>query len=381
MNLKEDCEFADEYSIASSNETISRMELALQVVGLKMTGVVEDARNVALRIVSNTGAEGPPPSSSRNNMMQTASMTYDIQPMFLVHSDETKKFEASVLKLMSVIDLTIPNQADITMTMAMSHTTASGQTLLHLAALLNLPALTEFLIAHDIDLDVRDRSGYTALHFAVLVRSKDCVTLLVTAGADLEIVNVLGKTPQDIAPAGFFDDILNNCVASQLSDGESQWGDIETDDDLAPVVSKKHTAQSVRQRSNHRPHQADEEPCNMEPLLSPPRAASVESNLYNKDQGSIHPIGYFTECMTQEIRAAWERLHTRRESCQETPKEPNVPEVNSSQFDVQPPAPSGYEVAQAAEQDVDSYGYIPVKSLTNRKQKRTSLFLALHCHY
>ncbi len=33
------------------------MELALQVVGLKMTGKIEDARNVAMRIVSTTGSD------------------------------------------------------------------------------------------------------------------------------------------------------------------------------------------------------------------------------------------------------------------------------------------------------------------------------------
>lgn len=228
-------------TILMSNEAISRMELALQVVGLKMTGKIEDAKNVALRIVSTTGAEDPPPRHA-------PSTSYDMQSMFLVHSDDSKNFEASILKLLSLVDFTVPNQADITMATAVSHTTASGgQTLLHLTALLDLPALMEFLIAHDVDLDTRDHGGYTPLHFAVLVRSKTCATLLVTAGADPEIVNLLGKTPQDIAPAGFFDDFVwcsntSDCAAPQFSDdGESQWGDVETDDDLAPPASVEDT--------------------------------------------------------------------------------------------------------------------------------------------
>ncbi|KAL4073911.1 hypothetical protein V8B97DRAFT_2021472 [Scleroderma yunnanense] len=259
------------------------MELALQVVGLKMTGKIEDAKNVALRIVSTTGTEDPSPSSNPSSVIQAVSTTHDIQPMLLVHSDDSRKYEASILKLLSLIDLTVPNQADVTMAKAVSYTTKSGQTLLHLAALLNLAALTEFLIIHDVDLDVRDRSGYTALHFAVLARSKTCATLLVTAGADLEIVNVLGKTPQDMAPAGFFDkiirrsDTLDEYVVSQSSDdGESHWGDVETDDDMAPVIRRRHVPRIVRQYSNRRTHDPDEEPCNAEPS-PPPKGTTVSA--------------------------------------------------------------------------------------------------------
>jgi hypothetical protein len=42
----------------------TRMELALQVVGLKTTGKIEDAKNVAMRIVGNAGD----PSDSQNGM-------------------------------------------------------------------------------------------------------------------------------------------------------------------------------------------------------------------------------------------------------------------------------------------------------------------------
>lgn len=344
-----------------SNEATSRMELALQVVGLKMTGKIEDAKNVALRIVSTTGAEDPPPRSTPSDMVHTPSTSYDIQPMFLGHSDDSKKFEASVLKLLSLVDFTVPNQADITMATAVSQTTASGgQTLLHLIALLDLPALMEFLIAHNVDLDVRDRSGYTALYFAALARSKTCATLLLTAGADPEIVNLLGKTPQEIAPAGFFDDYVrcNNTsdgAAPQFSDdGDSQWGDIETDDDLAPVIRKRQTPRFARQRSSHRMHDTDEEPCTKESSLPPPKDApvSVEETKGPPEEAPIGPVASTSE-VNSEI---------------------------ASQLAVHPPAsverssrPVGYEVARVAEQDGDAYGYIPVKSHANRKQKRKYL--------
>ncbi|KAI6157802.1 hypothetical protein BKA82DRAFT_996145 [Pisolithus tinctorius] len=234
------------------------MVLALQVVGLKMTGKVEDAKNVALRIVGST--EDVSSMNCSSNTMQAGSTAYDIRPLLLVHSEDRNKFENSIIDLLSVVDVAIPGQAEISMSSAMSHATLDGQTLLHLAAFLGFAALTEFLIAHAIDLDARDRNGYTALHFSALSRSQNCAALLVSAGADLEIVNALGKTPQDISPTGFFNDVIqcaqssdSDSVASQSEDdGESNWADVETDEEPSLPIRRKQSALFIRQRSNRR---------------------------------------------------------------------------------------------------------------------------------
>lgn len=233
------------------------MVLALQVVGLKMTGKVEDAKNVALRIVGST--EDVSGMNCSSNTMQAGSTAYDIRPLLLVHSEDRNKFENSIIDLLSVVDVAIPGQAEISMSSAMSHATIDGQTLLHLAAFLGFAALAEFLIAHAIDLDARDRNGYTALHFSALSRSQNCAALLVSAGADLEIVNALGKTPQDISSTGFFDDVIcaqsfdSDSVASQSEDdGESNWADVETDEEPSLPIRRKQSSLFVRQRSNRR---------------------------------------------------------------------------------------------------------------------------------
>ncbi|KAG1731495.1 uncharacterized protein EDB91DRAFT_721132 [Suillus paluster] len=224
------------------------MELALQVVGLKMTGKIEDAKNVALRIVGNAGSEDPPRSSDANDMMQVvaSSSLREIRPLLFVHSDEGENFESTIVKFLSMIDVSVDNQSTIAVSAAVSHATSNGQTLLHLASFLGFAELTKFLIAHDIDLDARDRNGYTALHFAVLSLSKPCLQLLVAAGADLEIVNGLGKTPEDIAPEGFFDDIPRQRSVSvetegQDDDGESHWGDVESDEGEIVIVKRRPT--------------------------------------------------------------------------------------------------------------------------------------------
>lgn len=232
------------------------MELALQVVGLKMTGKIEDAKNVALRIVGNAGNEDSPTSPDANDMMHVvASSSYrEIRPLLFARSEEGENFETTIVKFLSMIDVSVDNQSTIAMSTAVSHSTVNGQTLLHLASFLGFAELTKFLIAHDIDVDARDRNGYTALHFAVLSLSKPCLQLLVAAGADLEIVDGLGKTPEDIAPQGFLDDIIPRHSPSAETesedddDGESQWGDVESDEG-EPVVVKRRPARTFRRRT------------------------------------------------------------------------------------------------------------------------------------
>ncbi|KAF6760309.1 hypothetical protein DFP72DRAFT_883791 [Ephemerocybe angulata] len=174
------------------------MELALQVVGLKMTGKIEDAKNVAMRIVGNAGSDGSGSQGDNPNMMQLASSTIpstrDLRSLLLLHPTEKTSLER-------------PTPPIVPVSQALSYPSPVGQTLLHLSTFLGFSTLVQFLIDHGIDIDARDRNGYTALHFASLVKSADCAQLLLNAGADREIVNSLGKTPQEIAPVGFFDEL------------------------------------------------------------------------------------------------------------------------------------------------------------------------------
>ncbi|KAI6040307.1 hypothetical protein EDC04DRAFT_2567444 [Pisolithus marmoratus] len=257
------------------------MELALQVVGLKMTGKIEDAKNVALRIVGSTATEDASSKNCSSNAMQPGSTAYDIRPLLLVHSEDKNKFENSIIDLLSVIDVAVPGQARISMASAVSHATPNGQTLLHLAAFLDFAALAKFLIAHGIDLDARDRNGCTALHFTALSHSQNCAALLVSAGADLEIVNALGKTPQDISPVGFFDNVIgcshssdSDSVTSPSEDGESNWADVETDEDSSLPIRRRQSSRFVRLRLNRRnaedmPHATEMKSMPQDGLLAP----------------------------------------------------------------------------------------------------------------
>ncbi|XP_006460767.1 hypothetical protein AGABI2DRAFT_220937 [Agaricus bisporus var. bisporus H97] len=231
------------------------MELALQVVGLKMTGKVEDARNVAMRIVGgNTGNDGSDSNGSVSNLMQLASTPAgstsfgrDLRSLLYIRAGETENFESTVLNFLSVLDAPLEGElasGAIATAEAISHPTTTGQTLLHLAAFMKLTTLVQFLVNHDADIDVRDRNGFTALHFASLVGAEECARILVRAGADREIVNSLGKTAEEIATPGLFDGIIypGRVYREEFDDGDEgdveleeddeegvEWGDVEED--------------------------------------------------------------------------------------------------------------------------------------------------------
>jgi uncharacterized protein len=251
------------------------MELALQVVGLKMTGKIEDARDVAMRIVNTTGPEnmGSAMTNGSGPGMQLAGssrFSADLLHLLRARSGETGDFEKLILDFLAVLDtsLAVPT---FSVASTISHTTASGQNLLHLATFLGFSRLVQFLLEHHIDMDARDKNGYTALHFAALRNSTTCARLLVQAGAALDIVNALGKTAAEIAQPGLFEDLFiedpfaddeesENDLMGDKED-EAAWGDVEEvvseDDAPLPVRAsrrrrgeRKHTQN--RDRSAHK---------------------------------------------------------------------------------------------------------------------------------
>ncbi|KAI0746062.1 hypothetical protein C8Q76DRAFT_852580 [Earliella scabrosa] len=205
------------------------MELALQVVGLKMTGKIEDARNIAMRIVGNTG--GPEPDGT----MQTGGSGGAMQlssHLLLGRGGDSGDFEKLLLDFLTVLD--IPMAASSPARSFIDRPTASGQTLLHLAALAKFPTLLKFLLSRNIDIDARDQNGCTALFLAALTSSTECARALVDAGAALDVVNAAGKTPAEVGPTGFFDFMGSESERSSHDgdhDDEGAWGDVEEESD------------------------------------------------------------------------------------------------------------------------------------------------------
>lgn len=225
----------------------SLLELALQVVGLKMTGRLEDASAVAMRIVGNNqqggGAAGSAGGSRHTSpggtttydtagLAQTlnaaASSVYNSpnssRPSSRAHSrrssladsnlppplpysnsgGEARNFEGIVIKFLSLLDLDpslIPGSAPSLPTSQppISHLNAQDHNLLHLATVLGFHRLVQFLLARGIDFDSPDRNGFTPLHFAALYGRVAIARQLIDAGAQADARNIAGKTALDIA--------------------------------------------------------------------------------------------------------------------------------------------------------------------------------------
>ncbi|KAK7472590.1 SPT3 Dosage dependent suppressor of Ty-induced promoter mutations-like protein [Stygiomarasmius scandens] len=238
------------------------MELALQVVGLKMTGKIEDAKNVAMRIVGGgegggNGGNGDGGSGGMDQMQMHLS-SRDLRPLLLIRAGESDDFESLIVNFLSLIDtassLDTPAAQIVPVSLALLYQTKSGQTLLHLATMLGYANILKFLIKRNIDLDVRDRNGCTALHFAAMTGGKETLKLLLQAGADREIVDANGETPEEVAKRFGKDEDLadiweyeaeDDLIKSASSDEEAEWGDGEEE---AEELVRKKTRKSRRSR-------------------------------------------------------------------------------------------------------------------------------------
>lgn len=168
------------------------MELALQVVGLKMTGKVEDARDIAMRIVQGGGNGGTGSGSNNNNNKNKNNNTNGSDVSSNTNQQQHQiSLEYHIIQVLQVMrTFRDVESADV------SITSAQGHTMLHLAAMLGFAQLTEALIDMGCDVDMTDKNGYTALHYSAWYNHAPVVQVLLEKGsADPEISNRWNKKP------------------------------------------------------------------------------------------------------------------------------------------------------------------------------------------
>lgn len=160
------------------------IELALQIVGLKMNGKLEDARSIAKRIV---GSDSPSSSNDARSDAQNispnsyASMTMDINDEQLI-IEVIKSFKQN-------------NNISINLSMC----DVRGRTLLHLAAFNNYYSLVSLLIKYGSRLNDQDVFGFTPLHMACINGDLRIVRLLLECNVD-----IMKKTKNGFIAKQFF---------------------------------------------------------------------------------------------------------------------------------------------------------------------------------
>ncbi|KZT29025.1 hypothetical protein NEOLEDRAFT_1128538 [Neolentinus lepideus HHB14362 ss-1] len=303
------------------------MELALQVVGLKMTGKLEDAKNVAMRIVGSAGTDDSQNTPNSSVPMQVAALAA------LSHASAPRDLERLIINFLTILDA--PNEKDVGVATseAISLQTSSGQTLLHLATIMKHPGLVKFLLDHDIDPDVRDRNGFTASHFAAIAPSKECLRLLIRGGAALDIVNVSGEIPEEIAPPDLFDDLCAETDSDRewsppenREDEEATWGDVEDDsEEESRIATKRSARRSVPGKDSESHGKSSSEPAPATPQPKLPK--KLEQDGVDEKQASLVNVIQRTLAQFQPTQGIMlPNLHI--------PSMPNVPWAALPQFPV-----------------------------------------------
>lgn len=162
------------------------IELALQIVGLKMNGKLEDAKNIAKRIVGTNGDMSPNNSqgvSPNNSNIQVsggydAAATIDWMAMASTQMEElsqtTLNHEEILLKFLNIVNL--PNSPISSPNWGVSNN--EGQSILHLASFMNYDKLCYYLIKQGAKVDMLDKNGFMPLHLAFLKGNRGIIKLL-----------------------------------------------------------------------------------------------------------------------------------------------------------------------------------------------------------
>jgi hypothetical protein len=184
------------------------LELALQVVGMKMTGKLHDAKHIAMLIVrgdqqrsqqqqqqqygsNHTGQQDGLERDYSNDDQSTVASGDDDD------NDDDDSLDAWTWREGGDLETHILNALEASNIHDLMQTNPSGHTMLHLAVLLRYGALTKMLLHRMADrnvIDQPDRNGCTALHLACLSNNAPMVQLLLEAGAEATGSCCLGST-------------------------------------------------------------------------------------------------------------------------------------------------------------------------------------------
>lgn len=219
------------------------MELALQVVGLQMTGHMASARDIAMRIVSASQSRGADSSSHGAESLGHTMSAQDVLSSGLRLYGAAAGFskpsvQDSLLGFLTLLDVPMDEQHGIAGRRDALHLcNQCGHTLLHLAVVHNFCRLIADLLRRGCPVNARDVNGYTALHFAALHGWTQAAKLLLQYGADPVSVNEEGCTPLDVARRSDKADceqLLEDVVGESL---EADYGDETSDEEDADEAS------------------------------------------------------------------------------------------------------------------------------------------------
>lgn len=199
------------------------IELALQIVGLQMNGRLEDAKNIAKRIIGNNhdkeGGEQAnnvsPSSVVEMSQGSTAEWFDEASIRMKMMSKEVP--EELIVRFLELLDL--PNSPVMSPNWAVC--TTEGQTMLHLACMKGYMQLAKYLIHHGSKVNFEDSNGLTPLHMAYVYGQRDMIRLLVRCNASP--ASNLPVSLQEMSDPNVLDLLTASITRSSSIDSLESW--------------------------------------------------------------------------------------------------------------------------------------------------------------
>lgn len=214
------------------------IELALQIVGLKMNGKLEDAKNIAKRIVGNDGSTGSPRSPNNTPVQTNQNGNYKNDWFDNAHkavealTKSDLATEEILISFLSLVDL--PNCPIIIPNWQLCN--EQGQTLLHLATIKNYSNLIKFLITHGCKIDIQDNQGLTPLFFASICGYRNLMNIFIDCKSNWNLKLSNDKYLKDYCDLNVVD-VFNDL--SEIEQDESQ------EEDFGTLVNKSGSLDSL----------------------------------------------------------------------------------------------------------------------------------------
>ncbi|WFD27559.1 hypothetical protein MNAN1_002558 [Malassezia nana] len=263
------------------------MELALQVVGMQMTGQMASARDIAMRIVS--ASQTPEQSTSYQTNVQNTlapNVTELLSMGLRLYSSKTFKppsIQDSLLGFLTLLDVDMDTGDYSSRPNALLACNSRGHTLLHLAVMHNFHRLVADLLRRGCPVNTRDTNGYTALHFAALHGCVMVSKLLLEHGADPFEVTDEGLIPVEIARRSEMIDVehvLTDWVGNaSSSDCGDETSDDEDDGDDNQEVCGSSAEEDTATGLDEHPALAQTKDSNKQPLSTPRSSTWSLTNL------------------------------------------------------------------------------------------------------
>ncbi|KAJ3214135.1 SPT3 Dosage dependent suppressor of Ty-induced promoter mutations-like protein [Dinochytrium kinnereticum] len=220
------------------------MELALQVVGLRMTGKLEDARNVAMRIVTDTAKEGgggggEGDAGGRRRNVSSFAVGHSISRLLVELSGRRRPCSRSDLELCLLDALisieSLEDSDDMFFRDVINlRSKITKHSLLHLACFAGMTTIAKYLVSSGADIDARDSNGFTPLHYAVWSGERSLAMELLEAGASPFLTSMQGMSALGIAKkAGYpaIYDAIREFVVDPVVDADTEEEEEEEEDE------------------------------------------------------------------------------------------------------------------------------------------------------